>query len=166
MFAWYIIPDWPAISKLFSACLSCCSSYPDNCIFCCSSYPDKRVRQDAEGVDQGVMGTLQLQQSVTLSTQPICGFSWCPDKTGLCVCTSFDQTVRVLIVTKLNTLWCCFVFYCMKDKCDVFLYCFKQRVRTINSETTNLITLNAYSTYKEIRCTSQTKNVNRTVYHY
>ena len=69
-----------------------------------SNYPTMRVKQDKEGVDEGVIGTISLQQNVTLSTQPIAGFDWSPDKLGLAVCTSFDQTLRVLIVTKLNTL--------------------------------------------------------------
>ena len=69
-----------------------------------SNYPSQRVCQDGDGVDQGVMGTLSLQQNVTLSTQPISGFDWSPDKMGLGVCTSFDQCIRVIIVTKLNKL--------------------------------------------------------------
>ena len=48
-----------------------------------SSYPSKRVMQDKDGVDLGVAGTISLLQNVTLSTQPICGFDWSPDKTGL-----------------------------------------------------------------------------------
>jgi hypothetical protein len=50
----------------------------------------------------GVAGTVNLLQNVTMSTQPISSFDWSPDKEGLCVCTAFDQTLRVLITTKLN----------------------------------------------------------------
>uniref|UniRef100_A0A3B3RN11 Dynein axonemal assembly factor 10 n=1 Tax=Paramormyrops kingsleyae TaxID=1676925 RepID=A0A3B3RN11_9TELE len=53
-------------------------------------------------VDMGVAGTLNLLQNITLSTQPIASLDWSPDKQGLCVCSAFDQAVRVLIVTKLN----------------------------------------------------------------
>lgn len=67
-----------------------------------SNYPGKRVTQDSEGVEEGVAGTLSLLQNTVMSTQPISGFDWSPDKCGLCVCTAFDQTLRVLIVTKLN----------------------------------------------------------------
>ncbi|TSN48486.1 WD repeat-containing protein 92 [Bagarius yarrelli] len=67
-----------------------------------SEYPEKRCVKDGDGVDKGVAGTLNLLQNVTLSTQPIASLDWSPDKQGLCVCASFDQTVRVLIVTKLN----------------------------------------------------------------
>ena len=52
----------------------------------------------------GVPGTVQLVQNAVMSTQPINSFDWSPDKEGLCVCTAFDQTVRVVIVTKLKTL--------------------------------------------------------------
>ncbi|MEQ2210208.1 hypothetical protein XENOCAPTIV_009815 [Xenoophorus captivus] len=40
--------------------------------------------------------------NVNLSTQPIASLDWSPDKQGLCLCSGFDQSVRVLIVTKLN----------------------------------------------------------------
>lgn len=68
------------------------------------SYPSKRVDTDADGLEVGVMGTLKKIQNVTLSTQPIASFDWSPDKEGLAVCTSFDQALRVLIVTKLNKI--------------------------------------------------------------
>lgn len=67
------------------------------------NYPAQRVSKDSEGAEEGVMGSVSLAQNVTLSTQPISSFDWSPDKMGLCVCTAFDQTLRVLIVTKLNT---------------------------------------------------------------
>lgn len=66
-------------------------------------YPAKRAKEES-GDLVGVPGTLQLLQNSTLSTQPISGFDWSPDKLGLCVCVAFDQTIRVNIVTKLNTL--------------------------------------------------------------
>jgi len=70
----------------------------------CSEYPGHRSVQESEGVSEGVPGTLSLLQNITMSTQPICGFDWNIDKLGLCVCTAFDQTLRILIVTKLKTL--------------------------------------------------------------
>ncbi len=69
-----------------------------------SEYPAQRVKKDSEELDEGVVGAVNLLQNVTLSTQPISSFDWSADKLGLCVCTSFDQTLRVLIVTKLNQL--------------------------------------------------------------
>lgn len=65
-------------------------------------YPAQRSKKDSEGVEMGVAGSVTLLQNVTLSTQPISSLDWSPDKRGLCVCSAFDQTVRVLIVTKLN----------------------------------------------------------------
>lgn len=52
----------------------------------------------------GVAGTMELLNSRTISTQPISCFDWSPDKEGLAVCGSFDQMVRVVIVTKTNKL--------------------------------------------------------------
>ncbi|XP_016383782.1 WD repeat-containing protein 92-like [Sinocyclocheilus rhinocerous] len=67
-------------------------------------YPAQRTKKGADDVDMGVAGSVNLLQNVTLSTQPISSLDWSPDKQGLCVCSSFDQSVRVLIVTKLNTV--------------------------------------------------------------
>lgn len=52
----------------------------------------------------GVAGSLQLLQNVGLSTQPLSSLDWSPDKLGLAVSTAFDQTLRVIVVTKLNTV--------------------------------------------------------------
>ncbi|XP_029820255.1 WD repeat-containing protein 92 [Manacus vitellinus] len=67
-------------------------------------YPAQRSKKDSEGAEMGVAGSVSLLQNVTLSTQPISSLDWSPDKKGLCVCGAFDQTVRVLIVTKLNKI--------------------------------------------------------------
>ena len=68
------------------------------------NYPSNRVKKDSDEIEMGVAGTISLIQNVTLTTQPVNGFDWSPDKQGLCVCSGFDQTFRVLIATKLNTL--------------------------------------------------------------
>lgn len=65
-------------------------------------YPDQRSIKDVEGVDMGVAGTMELLADKNLSTQPINGFDWSPDKEGLFCCSSFDQCIRVGLVTKLN----------------------------------------------------------------
>ncbi|CAM4725011.1 unnamed protein product [Leuciscus chuanchicus] len=67
-------------------------------------YPGQRTKKGSDDVDEGVAGSVNLLQNVTLSTQPISSLDWSPDKQGLCVSSSFDQSVRVLIVTKLNTV--------------------------------------------------------------
>lgn len=73
-------------------------------LFVSSEYPAQRSKKDSEGMEMGVAGSVSLLQNVTLSTQPISSLDWSPDKSGLCVCSAFDQTVRVLIVTKLNKI--------------------------------------------------------------
>lgn len=69
-----------------------------------SEYPVQRSKKDSEGVEMGVAGSVSLLQNVTLSTQPISSLDWSPDKRGLCICSSFDQMVRVLIITKLHKI--------------------------------------------------------------
>jgi WD40 repeat protein len=58
--------------------------------------------KDADGRDAGVAGTMELLNKRTVSTQPISSWDWSPDKEGLAVCGSFDQQIRVVIVTRLN----------------------------------------------------------------
>ena len=65
-------------------------------------YPDSRQAKDAEGVPMGVVGSMELLNSKSISTQPVSCFDWSPDKEGLAVCGAFDQMVRVIIVTKLH----------------------------------------------------------------
>jgi len=67
------------------------------------NYPSCRVKKDADsGLDMGVAGNVELLQNMTLATQPLSSIDWCPDKMGLAICTGFDQTLRMIIVTKLN----------------------------------------------------------------
>ncbi|KAM7354781.1 dynein axonemal assembly factor 10 [Cochliomyia hominivorax] len=65
-------------------------------------YPEKRVKDGADGYSEGVTGSLNMLNATTLSTQPVHCFDWHPDKMGLAVCGAFDQSVRVLVTTKLN----------------------------------------------------------------
>lgn len=65
-------------------------------------YPDKRAEKDSECHMRGVMGRLELLNARIVSSQPIVGFDWHPDKEGLACAVSLDQQVRVLIVTKLE----------------------------------------------------------------
>lgn len=68
------------------------------------SYPAQRVIKDPEGIEKGVMGTCELLNTRTFSTQPINSLDFHQDKEGLCVFGSFDQSVRVGLITKLNTV--------------------------------------------------------------
>ncbi|XP_059607500.1 dynein axonemal assembly factor 10 [Phlebotomus argentipes] len=65
-------------------------------------YPDKRTKPLPDGTEAGVEGNLQMLCSSVISSQPVHCFDWCTDLIGLAVCGAFDQTVRVLISTKLN----------------------------------------------------------------
>ena len=67
-------------------------------------YPDRRRVKDPDGHWTGVAGSVELVNSKNLSTQPIGGFDWHPDKPGLFVCCAYDQMVRVGMVTRTNTL--------------------------------------------------------------
>ena len=66
------------------------------------NYPKERSRKDAKGLPQGVAGECTLLNKKNLSTQPISSFDWHLDKRGLCAMGSFDQSVRVAIVTQLE----------------------------------------------------------------
>jgi hypothetical protein len=88
--------------KNITQMLRLASSY--HCDLAFSEYPIQRSKKDSEGVEMGVAGSVSLLQNVTLSTQPISSLDWSPDKRGLCICSSFDQMVRVLIITKLQSI--------------------------------------------------------------
>lgn len=66
------------------------------------NYPKQRSVKDENGVPKGVPGTMELINEKNFSTQPINSFDWHPDKEGLCAFTSFDQCLRVAIITRLN----------------------------------------------------------------
>ena len=66
--------------------------------------PEKGTTTEEDGSTVGVVGTVAKLQDSQLGDQPVSGFDWSPDKTGLAVCKSFDQKIRLIIVTKLNTL--------------------------------------------------------------
>lgn len=65
-------------------------------------YPEKRVKESADGCNQGIAGKLHMLQATSVSSQPINSFDWSPDRIGLAVCGSFDQAVRILLTTNLN----------------------------------------------------------------
>lgn len=67
-------------------------------------YPGKRVKEVEGEEPEGVAGEVVELNRVSLSTQPISSFHWSREKLGLALTTSFDQQVRVVVCTKLNTL--------------------------------------------------------------
>ncbi|RXG58827.1 WD repeat-containing protein 92 [Armadillidium vulgare] len=68
------------------------------------SYPPKRTKFLDDGSVEGVAGEVQELNEALFSSQPITSFDWCADKTGLCTFVGIDQTVKIGIITKLNTL--------------------------------------------------------------
>ncbi|KAF4676295.1 WD repeat-containing protein 92 [Perkinsus chesapeaki] len=66
------------------------------------NYPMERETRDKNNNPVGVAGTVELLNQRDVSTQPIVAFDWHPDKLGLAVMGSLDQTVKVAICTKLN----------------------------------------------------------------
>ncbi|KAI8855051.1 WD40-repeat-containing domain protein [Chytridium lagenaria] len=61
--------------------------------------------EDADGQhDAGVPGKIVNLNHIDIAEQPISSLDWSPDKQGLCAFISFDQHVRVGVVTKLDQL--------------------------------------------------------------
>lgn len=65
-------------------------------------YPENRVKKTDDGCNKGVAGSLEMLQATPISSQPINSFDWSPDRIGLAVCGSFDQTIRILVTTNLH----------------------------------------------------------------
>lgn len=66
------------------------------------AYPTRRRVKTEDGRDQGVAGTLSCLSKRRVSDQPLTSLDWSADKLGLGVITSLDQTLKVVIVTKLD----------------------------------------------------------------
>merc|ERR1719480_206843 len=59
-------------------------------------YPSKRV---VDG--RGVAGQIHQRCYQKISSQPVNSWTWHPEKKGLAACTTLDQKVNVIFVTKL-----------------------------------------------------------------
>ena len=68
------------------------------------SYPQARKIKEKDGHEKGVLGTVELLQKKNFSTQPVAAFDWNAEKEGLAVMGCLDQTVRVIVCTKLHKL--------------------------------------------------------------
>ena len=66
------------------------------------SYPKQRKVFDAEGIAKGVVGEMELLNDRKTAQQPVVGLDFNSGKMGLAVQAALDQTVKVLIFTKLN----------------------------------------------------------------
>jgi hypothetical protein len=68
-------------------------------------YPKQRVIEDStSGIKRGVIGNIELLNTKEVAQQPVSCFDWNRDKIGLGVFCAFDQTCKVVIITKLNLL--------------------------------------------------------------
>eukprot|EP01062_Namystynia_karyoxenos_P062815 TRINITY_DN55679_c0_g1_i1.p1 TRINITY_DN55679_c0_g1~~TRINITY_DN55679_c0_g1_i1.p1 ORF type:complete len:366 (+),score=122.41 TRINITY_DN55679_c0_g1_i1:78-1175(+) len=67
-------------------------------------YPPQRSLQDMDGKKKGCPGTIEHVNKASVSQQPIASFDWNRSKEGLGVCSCFDQTLRVIVCTKLDLL--------------------------------------------------------------
>eukprot|EP01013_Petalomonas_cantuscygni_P000728 TRINITY_DN10730_c0_g1_i1.p1 TRINITY_DN10730_c0_g1~~TRINITY_DN10730_c0_g1_i1.p1 ORF type:complete len:384 (+),score=68.71 TRINITY_DN10730_c0_g1_i1:179-1330(+) len=67
-------------------------------------YPAQRTLKDPDGHERGVAGTIEQVQKVQYGSQPVVSFDLHGAKEGLMVSASIDQTIRVLIATKLDAL--------------------------------------------------------------
>lgn len=67
-------------------------------------YPSNRTQKNKDGTVEGVMGEINSLQDTPIAPQPITCFDWSLDKKGLSACAGIDQTVRIVLVTKLSTV--------------------------------------------------------------
>ena len=58
-------------------------------------YPEggRTKKHIKDNIEMGVAGKLEQLQNCQIAEQPISGFDWSPDKTGLAVSTAFDQRI-------------------------------------------------------------------------
>ncbi|CAG9329157.1 unnamed protein product [Blepharisma stoltei] len=66
------------------------------------NYPSQRSVQDMNGNPKGVPGSVTMLNQRDLSTQPVASFDWSADRLGLAVLSCLDQSMKVIITTKLN----------------------------------------------------------------
>ncbi|KPA82936.1 hypothetical protein ABB37_02685 [Leptomonas pyrrhocoris] len=71
---------------------------------CLYKYPPERTLKDGDGQERGVAGAVQELNKAKVGDQPINALDWNRSKEGLAVCSSFDQSIRVMLVTKLGLL--------------------------------------------------------------
>eukprot|EP00796_Vickermania_ingenoplastis_P012329 gene12330-8458_t len=71
---------------------------------CQYSYPPERSLRDPDGTSRGVPGSITVHNKGKIGDQPINAVDWNRGKEGLLAATSFDQCLRVMLVTKLNLL--------------------------------------------------------------
>ena len=65
-------------------------------------YREKRFTLDENNLPKGNVGTLEVLSTKEISTQPIVGFDWHQEKTGLSNLISLDNTLKIFYFTKLD----------------------------------------------------------------
>lgn len=65
-------------------------------------YPNQRLIKDENGLDKGVIGSLEILNSKDITTQPIVSFDWNVDKLGLSGMVALDQSIKIYLFTRLN----------------------------------------------------------------
>ena len=65
-------------------------------------YPPDRSLKDADGLARGVPGTVEELNRAKVGDQPIHALDAHPDRVGLLAAASFDQTIRVMLATRLE----------------------------------------------------------------
>ena len=83
---------------IFAQLCTCHSLISPRLAPCC------RAVDDGKGQKMGGAGEAELICDRCISSQPVSGFDWSPDKAGLFVAAAFDQTVRVGMVSQLAAL--------------------------------------------------------------
>lgn len=68
------------------------------------NYPPDRALQHADNKMKGVAGSIEELNKVKVGDQPISAIDWHRHREGLLCCCGFDQTVRVMVVTKLSAV--------------------------------------------------------------
>ena len=57
---------------------------------------------DENGLEMGVIGSVQTLNTKKVCELPVVSFDWSPDKLGLGVLSSVDQHVKVCLITNLK----------------------------------------------------------------
>lgn len=66
-------------------------------------YPPQRALDDGLGKQKGVAGSLELLNDRKIAEQPVVAWDWNNDKLGLAVSAALDQTLKIVIVTRLQS---------------------------------------------------------------
>jgi hypothetical protein len=64
----------------------------------------RSVKDPESGEPVGVVGTVEAVCERTVSAQPVSAFDWSSDKAGVFVSAAYDQTIRVGMVSRFNSL--------------------------------------------------------------